>query len=65
MNYDTSLVCWAITALTQLLSYHELLFIKAEVLCRLNKTSEAESVLSGSYYCWFHQYRNYIEICYL
>ena len=45
MNYDTSLACWAITAPTQLLSYHELLFIKAEVLCRLNKTSEAESVL--------------------
>ena len=45
MNYDTSLACWAITAPTQLLSYHELLFIKAEALCRLNKTSEAESVL--------------------
>lgn len=45
MNYDTSMACWAITAPTQLLSFHELLFIKAEALCRLNKTTDAEIVL--------------------
>ena len=46
MNYDTSLACWAITAPTQLLSYHELLFIKAEALYRLNKKADAEIALN-------------------
>ncbi|SEG04587.1 SusD/RagB family nutrient-binding outer membrane lipoprotein [Parabacteroides chinchillae] len=45
MNYDCSLADWAITAPTQLLSYHELLFIKAEALCRLKKNTEAEAAL--------------------
>lgn len=45
-NYDFSVADWAITAPTQLLSYHELLFIKAEALCRLNKKVEAEAALS-------------------
>lgn len=33
------------SAPTQLMSYHELLFLKAEALARLNKTVEAESAL--------------------
>ncbi len=45
MNYDCSMVSWSITAPTQLLSYHELLFLKAEALCRLNRISEAETAL--------------------
>lgn len=45
MNYDCSLSDWAVTAPTQLLSYHELLFIKAEALCRLNKNADAEIAL--------------------
>lgn len=45
-NYDFAIADWAISAPTQLLSYHELLFIKAEALCRLNKKDEAETALS-------------------
>lgn len=45
-NYYSSIVDWAVTAPTQLLSYHELLFIKAEILCRLNKKADAEVALN-------------------
>ncbi len=43
--YNTSAFVFSQTAPTLLLSYHELLFLKAEVLCRLNKADEAEPVL--------------------
>ncbi len=43
--YNYSVYVYAQTAPTLLLSYHELLFLKAEALCRLNRESEAEPVL--------------------
>lgn len=30
------------------MSYHELLFLKAEALCRLNRSNEAEPVLKAA-----------------
>jgi hypothetical protein len=41
--YNTSAFVYAQTAPTLLLSYHEVLFLKAEALCRLNRTEEAET----------------------
>ena len=43
--YNTSIFVYSQTASTQLLSYHELLFLKAEALCRLNRSVEAEPIL--------------------
>lgn len=43
--YDLSISNYAATAPTMLLSYHELLFLKAEALCRLSRKGEAEDVL--------------------
>lgn len=44
-GYSYSMFMFAQTAPSLLLSYHELLFLKAEALCRLNRTDEAEAVL--------------------
>lgn len=44
-HYNTSIYVFAETAPTLLLSAHELLFLKAEALCRLNRTDNAEGVL--------------------
>lgn len=44
-HYNTSIYTFAETAPTLLMSRHELLFIKAEALCRLNRTGEAADVL--------------------
>ncbi len=43
--YSVSLACGAWSAPTQLLSYHELMFLKAEAECRLNNLTEAENSL--------------------
>lgn len=43
--YNESIFCYAQTAPTLLLSYHEILFLKAEALCRLNKSADAIPVL--------------------
>ncbi|MDR1919192.1 MAG: SusD/RagB family nutrient-binding outer membrane lipoprotein [Tannerellaceae bacterium] len=43
--YNTSVFVFSQTAPTLLLSYHEVLFLKAEALCRLKRTEEAEKVL--------------------
>lgn len=43
--YNTSVFVFAQTAPTLLQSYHEVLFLKAEALCRLNREVEAEPVL--------------------
>ena len=43
--YNTSVFTFAQTAPTLLLSYHEVLFLKAEALVRLNRQEEAEPVL--------------------
>ncbi len=43
--YNLSMACYAYTAPSIMLSYHELLFLKAEALCRLNRAAEAGPVL--------------------
>ena len=43
--YDLSIACYSLTAPTQLMSYHELLFLKAEALCRLNNNADAKEAL--------------------
>lgn len=43
--YSGAMYYLASTTPTMLLSYHELLFIKAEALCRLNRSTEAEVVV--------------------
>lgn len=44
-TYNTSIFVFAQTAPTLLLSYHELLFLKAEALCRTGKETEAKTAL--------------------
>ncbi len=44
-EYNTSAFVYSQTAPTLLMSYHEVLFLKAEALARLNRTSEATDVL--------------------
>ncbi|WP_320168226.1 SusD/RagB family nutrient-binding outer membrane lipoprotein [Mangrovibacterium marinum] len=44
-TYNTSAFVFSQTAPTLLLSYHEILFLKAEALCRLDRADEAESIL--------------------
>ena len=43
--YNTSIFVFSQIAPTLLLSYHEVLFLKAEALCRLGRTEEAEAAL--------------------
>lgn len=43
--YNTSIACMAETAPTQLLSYHEVLYLKAEAQARLGQKDEAEKTL--------------------
>ncbi|MDR3093739.1 MAG: SusD/RagB family nutrient-binding outer membrane lipoprotein [Bacteroidales bacterium] len=43
--YDFALVNYSLTAPTQLLSYHEIQFLKAEALTRLNRELEAKPIL--------------------
>lgn len=44
-KYSVSAFYYASTAPTILMSYHELKFLQAEALCRLNRIAEAETVL--------------------
>ncbi len=46
--YNTSIFVYSQTASTQLLSYHEILFLKAEALCRLNRSAEALPILKNA-----------------
>ena len=45
LEYTVSMFCAAQTAPTHILSHHEVLFLKAEALCRLNRKDEAKAVL--------------------
>lgn len=47
-TYNTSIFVFSQTAPTLLLSYHEVLFLKAEALIRLDRASEAEAVLKNA-----------------
>ena len=44
-HYNTPIFVYSRVCPTVLMSYHELLFLKAEALARLNKTAEAEAAL--------------------
>lgn len=46
--YNTSIFVYSQLASTQLLSYHEILFLKAEALVRLDRLKEAEPVLKDA-----------------
>lgn len=46
--YNTSVFVYSQIAPTLLMSYHELLFLKAEALYRLNKNTEAETVIKNA-----------------
>ena len=47
-KYSVSMYMFAQTAPSILLSYHEVLFLKAEALCRLNRIDEAEATLKDA-----------------
>lgn len=46
--YNTSIFVYSQLAPTLLQSYHEVLFLKAEALCRLSRSTEAEPVLKSA-----------------
>jgi len=46
--YNTSVFVFSQTAPTMLMSYHEVLFLRAEALCRLNRENEAKAVLKNA-----------------
>ncbi|MCU7693594.1 SusD/RagB family nutrient-binding outer membrane lipoprotein [Haoranjiania flava] len=60
--YPISYVNYANKAATMLLSYHELLFLKAEALTRLNKIAEAKEVLKEALVPAFANLQKSIEI---
>lgn len=60
-EYGMSMVSWAITTPTILISYHEILFLKAEALCRLSRSDEAESVLKDAIEAAFTNLENTIN----
>lgn len=47
--YNYSMFSYAQTAPTLMLSYHEVLFLKAEALCRLNRSAEAADLLKTAF----------------
>lgn len=47
-TYPIAIVDYASTAPTLLLSYHEIMFLKAEALARLNRSSEAQAPLKSA-----------------
>ncbi|MGE5419362.1 MAG: SusD/RagB family nutrient-binding outer membrane lipoprotein [Chloroflexota bacterium] len=46
--YNTSVFVFSQVAPTLLMSYHELLFLKAEALCRLNRPADAKALLKDA-----------------
>lgn len=60
-TYSLPVSCYAITAPTMLMSYHELMFIKAEALCRLNRIPEAETALQTAIAAAFVNQANTIK----
>jgi len=62
MSYPFSIVDFANTAPTELLSYHEVLFLKAEALVRLGQTDEALSVLQTAVEDAFVDLNNAVQI---
>ncbi|MGJ7033404.1 SusD/RagB family nutrient-binding outer membrane lipoprotein [Niabella hirudinis] len=60
-TYPIAVVDYASTAPTLLLSYHELLFLKAEALVRLNRNLEASAPLHDAIVAAFANLQNSIE----
>jgi len=60
-TYDTSIFYGSSLAPTMMLSYHELLFLKAEALCRLNKKDEAEPILKEAIQVAFNNMNRSIQ----
>lgn len=60
-KYSYSMPTLAGSAPTQLLSYHEVLFLKAEALVRLGRTGEASSALKDAVTAGFANLQNTIE----
>ena len=60
-EYDTSVMYGSETAPTMMLSYHELLFLKAEALVRLSRKADAEPVLKEAMAAAFVNFRNSME----
>lgn len=58
MTYDCSLASFAISAPTIFLSYHELMFLKAEALCRLGQKDKAEVALKDAVLAAFKNHLN-------
>lgn len=59
-TYPIAIIDYAITAPTNLLSYHELMFLKAEALARLNKNSDAKVPLENAIIAAFSNLQNSI-----
>lgn len=57
-TYDYLATDYAWDAPTMMMSYHELLFLKAEAYARLNNTAEAEKALEASIYAGFENLSN-------
>lgn len=57
-TYGISVAEYAATAPTMLLSYHELMFLKAEALARLNQTTDAKAALKEGVINAFANFEN-------
>ena len=60
-NYGMSMISWAMSAPTLLISYHEVKFLEAEALCRLGgRLDEAKSALKAAITAGFENLENSI-----
>ena len=60
-NYGMSMISWAMSAPTLLISYHEVKFLEAEALCRLGgRLGEAKSALKAAITAGFENLENSI-----
>jgi len=57
-TYPIAMADYASTAATQLLSYHEVMFLKAEALARLNRNEEAQAALETAVVSAFSNLEN-------
>lgn len=60
--YPISYIDYATSAPTMLLSYHELMFLKAEALARLNRVGEAEAALNEAVIAAFANFKNSVTM---
>lgn len=60
-EYYISIAEYSLSAPTELLSYHEIMFLKAEALARLNKTADAKAALEEAVVAAFANYERTLE----